>query len=321
MKVGLGGTFNVLHRGHRSLIDFAFRLGERVKIGITSDLFAGKHRKMLRPLEVRKAALEEYLSTKDKPWEIEILNDPFGTTIEDREMKILVASPGTERRAREINDIRVRNGLPPLKIVVAPYVLAEDYLPISSTRILIGEIDPEGRLRRPLKIVVGSENPVKIRAVENVMKKILRDFVVEGVGVPSGVNEQPYGEMTITGAINRAKAALPHGDLGVGIEAGVFDYGEGLYDVQYCAVIDKSGWITLGHGSGFMYPPPVTRLIKKGRSVSEAFAELYGERDIGKREGAIGFLTAGVLTREQLTEQAVLAAMVPRIKPEIYRSK
>jgi len=321
MKVGLGGTFNVLHRGHRSLIDLAFRLGEKVKIGITSDSFAGKERRLVRPLEIRKAALEEYLSTKEKPWEIEILNDPFGTAVEDVEMKILIASPGTGYRAMEINEIRVRKGLPPLEIVVTPYVLAEDYLPVSSTRILSGEIDPEGRLMRPLKVVVGSENPVKIRAVSNVMKKILRNFVVEGVRVQSGVGKQPSGEMTRTGAVNRARAALSHGDLGVGIEAGVFEYGEGLYDVQYCAVIDRNGWITVGHGPGFMYPPSVAHLIRNGRSVSEAFAELYGEEDIGRRKGAIGFLTAGVLTREQLTEQAVMAAMVPRIRPDIYRQR
>ena len=41
--------------------------------------------------------------------------------------------------------------------------------------------------------------------------------------------------------------------------------------------------------------------------------KVYGENDIGKNQGAIGFLSKGILDRKSLTEQSVLAAMIPRI--------
>jgi non-canonical (house-cleaning) NTP pyrophosphatase len=62
----------------------------------------------------------------------------------------------------------------------------------------------------------------------------------------------------------------------------------------------------------------VAERVRSGVPVGKAFRELYGwERD-GKKIGAIGFLTEGALTRTALAEQAVMAAMVPRIKRELY---
>src|SRR2546430_14737256 len=47
-------------------------------------------------------------------------------------------------------------------------------------------------------------------------------------------------------------------------------------------------------------------------------ARLTGIRDIGSKEGAIGYLTERRLDRDALTESAVLMAMVPRIRRELY---
>ncbi len=41
-------------------------------------------------------------------------------------------------------------------------------------------------------------------------------------------------------------------------------------------------------------------------------------KDIGKREGAIGFLSEGRMNRQELTEIAVLMAMVPRLRRGLY---
>jgi len=89
--------------------------------------------------------------------------------------------------------------------------------------------------------------------------------------------------------------------------------------VQYCAVVDKRGRVTLGHGPGFAYPPAVVARVKAGKTVGDAMEELTGKKGIGQTTGAIGFLTEGRMDRTRLTEDAVLMAMVPRIRKDLYR--
>jgi non-canonical (house-cleaning) NTP pyrophosphatase len=58
--------------------------------------------------------------------------------------------------------------------------------------------------------------------------------------------------------------------------------------------------------------------LLKGSTVGDVFAEKIVGESIGQKGGAIGYLTNGVMNRRELTESAVLAAMVPRINKELY---
>ncbi len=318
MRVGLGGTFNVLHRGHRALLDKAFEVGDVVLVGITSDAFAGERKTGVRPLAERRERLEAYLRTKGDNWTVSVIDDVPGHMDQRTDVTALVVSPETRRAAEGINRGRIARGLQPLQLVEVPHVLADDFLPISAHRVEQGDIDIEGRLLRPLRVNVGSQNRIKVDAVRNVLDRIFDEVTITSCAVTSGVGEQPWGDETRTGAMARAAQALQDADLGIGLEAGVFDTEDGLYDVQYCAVLDRRGRFTIGHGMGFRYPPEVAERVRDGTPVGKAFQDLYGwERD-GKKEGAIGFLTKGVLGRTALAEQAVMAAMVPRIRKDLY---
>ena len=44
-KLALGGTFDILHKGHQKTLDQAFKLSEKVMIGLASDRLAAKIRK------------------------------------------------------------------------------------------------------------------------------------------------------------------------------------------------------------------------------------------------------------------------------------
>jgi len=55
-----------------------------------------------------------------------------------------------------------------------------------------------------MKILVGSKNPVKIKAVEEAFSKYFDNIVVEGINVNSGVSVQPVNNETYAGAQNRA---------------------------------------------------------------------------------------------------------------------
>ena len=172
-----------------------------------------------------------------------------------------------------------------------------------------------------MKVAVGTGNPVKLKAVENVFSRIYGNVTVEARKVSSGVPPQPFGADTVKGAMARAKNAYKSGsfDYGVGIEAGLSDVEGYILDVQFCAIYDRVDGITLGCGSGFQYPPAVLADVLAGRTVGEVMSELSGIDDLGKKLGAIGYLTHGMLDRTQLTEQSVLMALIPRINPKLYR--
>jgi inosine/xanthosine triphosphatase len=318
MKVGVGGTFNVLHRGHRALLDKAFDVGDEVVIGITSDGFTSKNKANHVPLQDRIRALESYLSQKGKPYSINVIESSQARLLTDDSIEALIASPETYIEAERLAKLRLEKGMRPLQVIRIGYILADDCTPISASRVLAGEIDESGKMLRPMKIGVGSDNPIKLEAVRIVMTRIYGDVQVSPAKVHTSVPAEPWEGEVEKGAMERARGALGQSDFGVGIEAGIFEHNGGLYDVQFCAVLDRMNRFTIGHGLGFRYPPNVEDRLREGKSVGRIFRELYNQERGGRSEGAIGFLTHGMLKRGELTEQSVVAAMVPRIRKELY---
>lgn len=141
-KIAVGGSFNILHRGHRALLDRAFDAGEYVLIGLTSNEMVEKK---ILPYEKRKEALQNFLGGRGR-YSIVKLKDPLGDAVRDREIGAIIVSKETVPGAHEINEARKKRGLRPLEIISIPMVLAEDGEPISSTRIKSGKIDREGRV-------------------------------------------------------------------------------------------------------------------------------------------------------------------------------
>jgi len=148
--VAVGGTFDEFHKGHRALLKKAFEVGNRVLIGLCSDHFVKKLSKPhnIVPYEKRLEELKRFLRKRGVLERAEIfpLDDPYGVTVSRNRIDAIVVSKETEPRAHEINEKRKSKGMPPLKIAVIDMILAEDYFPISSTRIWLGEIDREGHL-------------------------------------------------------------------------------------------------------------------------------------------------------------------------------
>ena len=173
-----------------------------------------------------------------------------------------------------------------------------------------------------MKVAVGSRNPVKVRATENVLKNFYDDLQVAGVDVDSGVPSQPFGlDQTIEGAVNRAKNAYSEDvEMGVGIESGLMETPSsltGYIDLQWCAIFDGSR-VTLGVSSGFEYPPAVIEEVLRGREVGDVMDEVTGISNLGEKTGAVSHLTHGLLDRTGNTEQCVLMAMVPRLNEGVY---
>lgn len=149
-KVCLGGTFELLHKGHEKLLDTAFYIADKVVIGVTSDEFVKELNKAhkIRSYEVRVNNILKYLRKKGVAHRAIIvkLNDPYGPSIEDPEIEAIVVSEETLHRAFEVYQIREKRKLPPISIVTVKMVLAKDGRPITTTRILKGEITRNGEI-------------------------------------------------------------------------------------------------------------------------------------------------------------------------------
>ncbi len=322
----MGGTFNVIHKGHELLFETAFTVGDTVEVGLTSDEFARSIKSVtVAPYFQRKAALAKFLQRYGKPFEIVMISDMKGTATTSERMDALVVSPETRRNADEINEMRKRNGLKPLKVFSIKEVRADDSRAISSSRIVKGEIDKDGRLLRPIRVAVGSTNKVKVDAVRNIFTQAFGLVEVVSVEPEHGVGKQPREKQTIEGAIQRAKNSIAKtgADFGVGIEAGLF-YNSVLQkhlDIQYCAIVDSWGKMTVGHGPGFEYPPEVVKAVLGGGSVGDTMSQITEIEKIGHKQGSIGYLSDGLIDRTSLTEIAVLMALVPRIRKELYETQ
>jgi len=148
--VAVGGTFDEFHKGHEALLKKAFEVGNRVFIGVCSDGLVKKWGKShkVATYEKRLDDLKSFLRRQGVLNRAEILplHDEYGVTVSSNSLEGLVVSPETEARAYEINEKRRAKGLNPLKIIVIETVLAEDSVPMSTTRIKRKEIDRDGRL-------------------------------------------------------------------------------------------------------------------------------------------------------------------------------
>jgi len=134
-----------------ALIRKAFEIakGDIVDIGLSSDEMARQKNRNIPDITTRKMNLTtfiEQLGIPKKRYNIQTLKDPYGSTLEEN-YEFIVVSPETYPVALKINEIRKGAGRPEIKIVSINYVMADDDVPISSTRIGQGEIDVHGHLK------------------------------------------------------------------------------------------------------------------------------------------------------------------------------
>jgi pantetheine-phosphate adenylyltransferase len=147
--VALGGTFDILHRGHERLFERAFTLGAIVFVGITSDTLVEKLRKdhRVRRFDTRVLRLKNFLRARG--WleraRIVKLQDRFGPASRRKRLEALIVSEDTRSSGRKVNAIRRARGLPPLRLYVVKLVRDSAGSPISGTRIRHHEIDTSGR--------------------------------------------------------------------------------------------------------------------------------------------------------------------------------
>ncbi|MBN2154907.1 MAG: inosine/xanthosine triphosphatase [Candidatus Lokiarchaeota archaeon] len=188
------------------------------------------------------------------------------------------------------------------------------------------------------QIAIGSRNSAKIKAVKKAFFLLFphTTCVFYPIEVNTGVAVQPFGlDSTIQGAITRAKNAYKtifssesssSTQLGIGIEAGLVSVpytATGYLDFQFCALFQADGSISIGSGPAFEYPQKIIDNLlsnSEHHEIGTIIEELSSIPNIKQKEGAIGFLTDGVLERSDILQYSVIMAILPLKNPKLYSS-
>lgn len=145
----VAGTFDHFHAGHRFLLTEVFANADKVSLAITDEeMTKGKIlASQIQSFEKRKTVLETFLKEQSsfEKCEISTLKDIYGAAIEDKTIEAIYTTTDTVKNAEKINELRAEKKMDPLEIITLPLLEGDDDMPISSSRIRLGEIDRDGR--------------------------------------------------------------------------------------------------------------------------------------------------------------------------------
>jgi len=147
--VALGGTFDIIHRGHLELLRNGFSISSKVIIGLTSDELARKKGKTpINDYSRRYKTLEDVIKKNfpNSKYVISKLDNDFGPAVLEKEVEALVVSEETSSKGKDLNRLRSERNSPPVVVIVVPMALAKDGTRISTTRIKNSEIDADGNI-------------------------------------------------------------------------------------------------------------------------------------------------------------------------------
>jgi pantetheine-phosphate adenylyltransferase len=147
--VAMGGTFDMVHKGHLELLKGAFSISSKVIIGLTSDELAKKRGKNPgNDYAKRYKKLDDAIQKNfpNSQYVIAKLDNDFGPAVLEKEVEALVVSDETAQKGEVLNKLRAAKNSPPVEVIVIPLVLAKDGTRISTTRIKKSEIDSDGNI-------------------------------------------------------------------------------------------------------------------------------------------------------------------------------
>jgi pantetheine-phosphate adenylyltransferase len=145
-KVVFAGTFDRLHEGHKHIMRTAFKLGQHVAIGLTTDkmLRSKSNRENIQSYKERYKELQRFLKDECDIERTSIFpidtKEGGGDTLEELDALIVSDEIGVVQNAFDINQLRINNGLRRFHIVIIPMVRSLDGHPLSSSRIRAGEV-------------------------------------------------------------------------------------------------------------------------------------------------------------------------------------
>ncbi|MFO7792522.1 MAG: pantetheine-phosphate adenylyltransferase [Candidatus Saliniplasma sp.] len=314
-NVVLGGTFDHIHMGHGKLIETAFRHGE-VTIGLVSDEMLKEWKpEVEKTFEERKANLENFLLGREN-WEIVQISDPYKKAVEG-DFDIIVVSSETKKRGEKINEMRKEIGKDPLEIIEVKPVVAEDFLPISSTRIRDGEIDEFGDRLKPVRIRVECVEKEEFDAVEEVMSDFFECEIKKGkIDDKRKLLYEHKTDTKITEIKLEKLAEVPKGfDYGISLILKSIDLDKDDFFVEYVVIKDKLGFKSNGRSPGIRIPKSWNHSKNKIDLIDSL--KLVGD-DLKNDMDPIGMVTGDKTNKKEFVKSALIDALLPRMKGDLY---
>jgi inosine/xanthosine triphosphatase len=104
----------------------------------------------------------------------------------------------------------------------------------------------------------------------------------------------------------------------VGIEGGIVRSNCRSFALGVVCIVDANGRIAFGTSPQFSLPDHITKELLAGVELGDVIDRLTGEENTKQRGGAIGFLTRGNLSRQELYAQGIVVALVPFLNAALY---
>ena len=173
-----------------------------------------------------------------------------------------------------------------------------------------------------LLMALGSTNPAKVSAVRHAVVQVWPDARLCPIRVDSGVSAMPMsdreGALGASRRASRAREALD-ADMGIGLEGAAVDADGGMFLTNWVAVIDRDGQQSLANGGRLPLPESIAQELRDGCELGPVIDRHSGQRDSKEHQGASGYLTRGLVSREQAFLLAVGFALAPFLRPRLYR--
>lgn len=173
-----------------------------------------------------------------------------------------------------------------------------------------------------LTILVGSTNPVKIAAAQEIFAQYFPDHTIQcqGLHAPSEVPEQPLGEtQTRLGAQNRVKYLVAHhkADFYCAMEGGAAQFEYGAATFAYVVISDGEKH-SVGRSCNLPLPAKLYQALEAGEELGDVMDRTFNTQNIKQKGGAIGLLTNHLATRQSTYTHALLLAMAPFNHPDLF---
>jgi inosine/xanthosine triphosphatase len=174
-------------------------------------------------------------------------------------------------------------------------------------------------------ILVGSKNPVKLKAVEEAFSLYFDSIDVVGLQIESGVPDQPIDDETFKGAENRAKELQKlndvenfNADFFIGIEGGIQQTYNKWFAFGCMCIIHKSGKTSFGTSAHFELPDIVTKQLLERKELGHVMDEIMQQENTKQKGGAISYFTNGKMSRKELYISGIISALVPFQHKQMY---